>query len=211
MNNLLEKVRNINTVDDMLVLLKSNYAKSEKDFKSGMTIVAINKMDLGNYSYKLDANLGDIDHPEFKPFFSPRDMLKFGVFEGKYLNDCVLEYPKEWFLDAIGEGTLSPSGADVNCNFFSIKSRMNLEDWIEKGWIPQIEGDPDNRGWFQWFCRYWLGRRIPNLDEVQIKRWKAFKRHYGQVSKNCHDLDCRPKQRQALLQWSYDAFVVSND
>lgn len=211
MSNLLDKVSNIRTIRDMWILLKSPQAKSEKEFNVGMTIVALNKMDRGDYSYKLVRPMGAIDHPDFHPYFSPAEMLKLGIFEGKYLNDCVLEYPKEWFMDAIEEGALSPGGADVACNFFAIKSRMNLQDWVAKGWIPQMEGDPDNRGWFQWYCRYWMGRRIPNLDNVQVARWKAFKRHYGQVHKNCDTLDCRPRQRQALLQWSYNAFVVSGD
>jgi hypothetical protein len=86
---------------------------------------------------------------------------------------------------------------------------MSIGDWRRNGWIPQIPGDPDNRGWFQWYCRYYLGRRIQELDDIQIKRWRAFKRHYGQVYKNCSSLDCRPKQRQALLQWSYNAFVIN--
>lgn len=211
MNNLLKKIQAIETMRDMDVLLNSKYARCEKDFKVGATIVALNKMDRGTYSYVLSKPVGDIDHPEFEPYFSPKKMLELGIFEGKYLNDCVLEYPREWFLTAMKKGTLSPVGPDIECNYFKIKSRMSLQDWIAQGWIPQIPGDPDNRGWFQWFCRYWLGRRIPEIDEVQIKRWKAFKRHYGQVKKNCDDLDCRPKQRQALLQWSYNAFVTSTD
>ena len=211
MSNLLKKVQSIKTVNNMLDLLDSGFAKSEKDFKVGTKVVALNKMDRGKYSYILSQPIGKIDHPEFHPFFSPQEMLKLGVFEGKYLNDCVLEFPAEWFLGALDKGTLSPEGSNIDCNHFKIKSRMSLQDWIAQDWIPQVPGDPDNRGWFQWYCRYWLGRRIPDVDEIQIKRWKAFKRHYGQVRKNCDTLECRPKQRQALLQWSYNAFVVSSD
>lgn len=208
---IIDKIYSIKTIQDMAELLNSKYAKSETRFSPGTTVVAYNKMDLGEYSYKLDKSIGDIDNHDFDPVFSPAKMLKLGIFEGKYLNDCVLEFPREWFLPAIEAGTLSPEQPDVNCNYFGIKSRMSLGDWYRQGWIPQIPGDPDNRGWFQWYCRYYLGRRIPELDSVQIKRWRAFKRHYGQVRKNCYDLDCRPKQRQALLQWSYDAFVVRDD
>ena len=206
--NIINKVYQINTIDDMLYILHSPYAKSYKDYFKGITIYAYNKMDRGDYSYKLQASMGDLD---FDPYFSPEEMLKYGVFEGKYLNDCVLEFPREWFLSAIDKGKLSPEGPDINCNYFHIKSRMSLGDWRRNGWIPQIQGDPDNRGWFQWYCRYYLGRRIPELDDIQIKRWRSFKRHYGQVYKNCSSLDCRPKQRQALLQWSYNAFVINED
>jgi hypothetical protein len=204
---LIELVRNIKSTDDMKRLLP--FSNPENGFRKGKKITAINKMDDG-YTYVLSKNIGEIDDEEFTPYFTPGEMLEYGVFEGKYLNDCILEFPKEWYENALKQGTLSPEGPDVNCNFFGIKSRMNLQDWVDKGWIPQIEGDPDNRGWFQWYCRYYIGRRIPKLDMIQIKRWKAFKRHSGQVSKNCSDLDCRPKQRQALLQWAYDAFVVNN-
>jgi hypothetical protein len=205
---IIDKIYSIHTIGDMLKLLKSPYAKSERDFKPGTIITAYNKMDRGNYQYVIEAPMGDIEHPDFDPEFSPAEMLEMGIFEGKYLNDCVLEFPKEWFLPAIESGTLSPERPDPMCNYFEIKSRLSLDQWRKNNWIPQISGDPDNRGWFQWYCRYFLGRRIPKLDVVQIKRWRAFKRHYGAVKKNCDSLDCRPKQRQALLQWSYDAFVT---
>ena len=48
---------------------------------------------------------------------------------------------------------------------------------------------------------------LPAEDQRQIKRWKAIKRHVSQIQKNCRtgDLDCRKKQRQALLHWAYDS------
>jgi hypothetical protein len=176
-----------------------------------MIIYPQNKMDKGNYKYELVSNIGQFDDELFQPYFTPQEMLTIGVFEGKYLNDCILEFPREWFQAALDAKNLSPGTPNINCNYFKIKSRMSLQHWQNQGWIPIIPGDPDNRGWFQWYCRYYLGRRIPDLDHKQISRWRSFKRHYGQVSKNCSTLDCRPKQRQALLQWSYDAFVVSSD
>ncbi len=204
--------KQIETLDSTVVmakLLNSSESKPEASYHVGMTIHPQNKMDTGTYSYKLDAPIGTISDPAFQPYFTPREMLTLGVFEGKYLNDCIFEFPREWFLNALEIGHLSPSKPDISCNYFKIKSRMSLQHWKSQGWIPIIAGDPDNRGWFQWYCRYYLGRRIPDVDRKQISRWKSFKRHWGQVSKNCADVECRPKQRQALLQWSYDAFVVS--
>lgn len=136
----------------------------------------------------------------FKPCFSPQDMLEMGVFEGKYCNDCREELPKAWFAKARISDIADPS-----INYFKIKSRQPLAVWREKGWII----GPDPRGWFQWYCRYYLGRRITEVDEAQIKRWRAFSRHAGQIKANCTpgDLTCRPKQRQALLQWSHDCFM----
>jgi hypothetical protein len=63
------------------------------------------------------------------------------------------------------------------------------------------------RGWFQWYCRYYMGRRMPDEDGRQIKRWKAIRRHVRQLQLACEpgDLSCRRRQRQALLHWAYDS------
>jgi hypothetical protein len=177
---------------------------SEKDFVVGKTIYCNNKMDK-NYSYVLSAPYGKVRiEGYFEPFFTPLEMLKLGVFEGKYINDCRSEFPVEWYKDA-----KISAKADYNINYFKIKSRQSLRVWRDNGWLYGV----DNRGWFQWYCRYYCGRRNEKIDELQIKRWRAFKRHYGQVLKNClkkcSDKGgwCRPKQRQALLQWSYNCFI----
>ncbi len=153
-----------------------------------------------NYMYELVAPMGKRFAADFKPELTPPEMLMLGVFEGKYLNDCKKEFPKDWFMDA----RLSPKYPDELLNYFGVKSRQSLEVWQSKGWIIE----PDPRGWFQWYCRYYMGRRIPDVDTIQIKRWKAFSRHRAQVLKHCkeNDLTCRPKQRQALLQWAYNPF-----
>lgn len=204
-----EMVKTLNDVTTMQKLLASTVTKSEKQFKVGSYVTTMNKMNTIDYSYKLEMPIGHIDHPDFKPAYTPAEMLELGVFEGKYLNKHILELPKEWFITALKNGKLSPGKPNIECNRFKIKSRMSLLDWKKKGWIPIVKGDPDEFGWFEWYARYYLGRRIPNVDEKQIARWKAFKRHYMQVKKNCTSILCRPKQRQALLQWSYDAFVVA--
>ena len=114
---------------------------------------------------------------------------------------CQAEFPREWFIKA----KLSPQHPDHKQNCFKLKSRLSLQEWQRRGWII----GPDPRGWFQWYCRYYMGRRIPEIDRKQIQRWRAFNRHRAQVEYNCMygDLDCRPRQRQALLQWAYNPFI----
>lgn len=168
-------------------------------YKPGLQVKVNDRMQTG-YGYILDAPAGQDFAEGFQPFFPPQKMLELGVFEGKYCNDCRGELPGEWFEKARISDISDPS---LNC--FGVKSRQPLSEWRRKGWII----DPDPRGWFQWYCRYWLGRRLPDVDAVQIKRWRAFARHAAQVRANCpeHCLSCRPRQRQALLQWSYDPFI----
>jgi hypothetical protein len=165
----------------------------------GIVIGVNDKMQSG-YCYRLLAEEGKGYPSEFQPFFSPKEMLELGVFEGKYCNDCVDEFPKTWFEKAKISEMPDPA---LNC--FGVKSRLPLSVWKERGWIY----GPDPRGWFQWYCRYHLGRRLPEIDRIQIKRWKAFARHAGQIRANCDpgNIFCRPRQRQALLQWAYDPFI----
>ena len=164
------------------------------------TIFVNDKMQTG-YSYQCVARIGMDFAPEFQPELTPIDMLRLGVFEGHYLNDCRDEFPAQWFESA----RLSIGAPDVACNCFRVKSRLSLGEWKRRNWIF----GPDVRGWFQWYCRYYMGRRLPEIDVIQIQRWRMFRRHQSQVLKNCmqYDTTCRPRQRQALLQWAYNPFV----
>ena len=163
-------------------------------------IIKVHDLMQTNYQYKLVARAGKDFDAGFKPHFTPKEMLEMGIFEGKYCNDCQDEFPGDWFKKAKISDV-----ADISLNYFKIKSRQPLSVWRQKGWIF----GPDPRGWFQWYCRYFLGRRLPDIDAMQIKRWRAFSRHAGQIRTNCMpgDFSCRPRQRQALLQWSYDPFI----
>jgi hypothetical protein len=161
-------------------------------------VIVNDKMQQG-YEYYLSEPAGKNFDPEFKPELTPRQMLELGVFGGKYMTDCTKEYPTNWFENA----KLCSEKHDPNLNYFEINASQPLSVWREKGWI--YEDDP--RGWFQWYCRYYMGRRIPQEDQKQIKRWKAIKRHIAQIKKNClpKDTNCRKKQRQAVLHWAYDS------
>ncbi len=136
----------------------------------------------------------------FKPQLTPKKMLDLGVFGGAYFGLKIKEYPKSWFA----KSKISKN-FDVNLNRFKVKSGLSRNHWLKKGWI--FKEDP--LGWFQWYCRFSMGRRIPHIDEIQIKRWKNFTRHVQAIKKNCEegDLRCRRKQRQAILQWAYNPYI----
>jgi len=136
---------------------------------------------------------------EFKPELTPQQMLELGVFSGDYFHGQPKEFPAEWFKKA----RLSSAGPDPKMNYFEVAASQPLQVWQAKGWI--YPGDP--LGWFQWYCRYYMGRRLPEEDQRQIKRWKAIRRHKAQVRKACApgDMTCRRRQRQALLHWAYDS------
>jgi len=136
----------------------------------------------------------------FKPQLTPKKMLELGVFGGAYFGLKIKEYPKSWFT----KSKISKN-FDVNLNRFKVKSGLSRNHWLKKGWI--FKEDP--LGWFQWYCRFSMGRRIAHIDEIQIKRWKNFTRHVQAIKKNCEegDLRCRRKQRQAILQWAYNPYI----
>ena len=164
------------------------------------TQVVVNDRMQKDYVYNILEKPGGNFAPNFIPAFTPKEMLALGIFEGKYCNDCQSELPVDWF-----NGARISDVSDPALNRFRVKSRQSIRIWQQKGWIY----GPDPRGWFQWYCRYWLGRRLAEIDTIQIKRWRAFARHAGQIRANCPtgELSCRPRQRQALLQWAYDPFI----
>ena len=162
-------------------------------------IITVNDLMQQGYTYHLVEPMGQNFDPAFKPELTPKEMLTLGVFGGKYMTDCRREFPADWFSQA----RLCREFHDPQLNYFKVNASQPLRVWQEKGWL--YPDDP--RGWFQWYCRYYLGRRIPEEDQRQIKRWQAIKRHVAQLKKHCHpgDLTCRPVQRQALLHWAYDS------
>lgn len=160
--------------------------------------VVVNDRMQRNYRYVRTAPAGRHFAPEFRPELTPKQMLALGVFGGKYMTDCRKEFPRDWFERA----KLCKSHQDPRLNYFGVSASQALSVWRRKDWIhPQ-----DPRGWFQWYCRYYMGRRSED-DARQIKRWRAIRRHIAQIKTNCppRALDCRPRQRQALLHWAYDS------
>lgn len=165
----------------------------------GKHVVTVNDKMQQGYRYERVAPAGRGFDPMFKPELTPKQMLELGVFCGKYLTDTREEFPASWFVRA----KLAPHRRDCSLNFFGVDASQPLSVWRAKGWLHP----DDPRGWFQWYCRYYMGRRLPEEDQRQMKRWRAMRRHSRQIERNCEsgDLTCRRRQRQALLHWAYDS------
>ncbi len=183
-------------VGSFFVLLRYNFAMEKN--RGRRTVIVHDKMQK-NYRYDVIAPAGKNFDPRFKPDLTPKQMLKLGIFGGKYMTDCKKEFPADWLKEA----RLCPQKHDPERNYFGVNASQPLSVWKKKGWIHRA----DPRGWFQWYCRYYMGRRFPEEDERQVKRWLAMKRHIAQIKKNCRkgDANCRRKQRQAVLHWAYDS------
>ena len=179
-----------------MVVIK--YLLGEGMSKSAKWVVVNDKMQHG-YRYICTELAGKKFDLDFNPELSPKEMLELGIFGGKYMTDCRKEFPASWFKKA----KLCSKRHDPQLNYFGVNASQSLSVWRKKGWI--YKDDP--RGWFQWYCRYYMGRRLPEEDRRQIKRWKAIQRHIAQIKKNCGSsvFICRPKQRQAILHWAYDS------
>jgi hypothetical protein len=167
--------------------------------KRARRFATVNDQMQSGYRYELTAPIGRNFDPEFRPDLAPKEMLALGVFCGKYMTDCRREFPPSWFARA----KLAREGRDCSLNYFGVDASQPLSVWRLKGWIHR----DDPRGWFQWYCRYYMGRRLPEEDCRQIKRWKAIRRHVAQIRRHCEPGDpfCRARQRQALLHWAYDS------
>jgi hypothetical protein len=163
----------------------------------GRKVVVDDLMQTG-YVYRCTEPVGRNFAPGFAPELTPQEMLALGVFGGKYMTDCRAEFPKSWFRRA----KLAVGDRDASLNYFGVNASQPLSEWRRKGWVS----GQDPRGWFQWYCRYYLGRRSSD-DDRQIRRWRAFRRHVQQLRNACErgDLHCRRRQRQALLHWAYDS------
>jgi hypothetical protein len=166
--------------------------------KRAQPIVVNDRMQSG-YQYERVAPIGRNFHPDFRPDLTPKEMLELGVFCGKYMTDTRKEFPAPWFKQA----KLSPNSRDCSINYYGVDASQPLSVWRKKGWIHP----DDPRGWFQWYCRYYVGRRMPEEDARQIRRWNAMRRHVAQLKRHCEhgDQTCRKRQRQALLHWAYDS------
>jgi hypothetical protein len=166
-----------------------------RDRSGDIRVVVDDRMQRG-YVYHRVAPIGRDFAEAFTPELTPKQMLRLGVFGGKYMTDCTDEFPADWFTHA----KLCADRHDPGLNYFGVNASQSLAVWRRQGWIHR----QDPRGWFQWYCRYFMGRRTAD-DARQIRRWRAIARHVAAIRNNCEprDLECRRRQRQAVLHWAY--------
>eukprot|EP00762_Andalucia_godoyi_P006449 ANDGO_02941.mRNA.1 hypothetical protein len=183
------------------------YARPLSEFKKGAVIGVWSYMQRG-YMYQLDENPNENFAADFAPAYDPAQLLLLGIFEGHFFNDCILEYPREWFEQALQQNKLSPEKPDPTLNCFGVKSRLSLKEWKERGWVA----GEDRRGWMEWYFRYWLGRRDPEVDKFQIEQWNKFTEQQLKVKEVCEanpgDRTTLALERQHLLQWSHEVFAI---
>ena len=160
-------------------------------------VIVNDRMQQGYAYYRTEPPGRNFD-PSFQPQLTPKEMLELGVFGGRYMTDCRDEFPASWFRRA----RLCADRHDPRLNCFGVNASQSLATRWRNGWIhPQ-----DPRGWFQWYCRYYMGRRSAD-DARQIRRWRAITSHVKAIVNNCEkgDVQCRRRQRQAVLHWAYDS------
>ena len=148
---------------------------------------------------------------EFKPMLTPKEMLHKGIFGGTYFAELIdhNNFPSDWF-EGLDESYYCSSNYLSHINLFKIRSGQTQKEWEEKGWIH--EDDP--RGWFEWYCKFFLGRRHED-DQRQINRWKAFCGQNGRWKNTIYtklyregcpiseSFNVSPRIQQSLLHWSY--------
>ena len=120
------------------------------------------------------------DQPFFTPNKSPEEMLREGCFGGSYwrplrsrrlgisVADDYNELPSSWYSGLDVSKFLTSPTYDIEINKYKVASGQSIEEWEAAGWINHTY---DVRGWFQWYCRFYMGRRCDD-DERQISRWK---------------------------------------
>ncbi|XP_056602010.1 uncharacterized protein zgc:113208 [Triplophysa dalaica] len=161
------------------------------------------------------------DHPEFTPSMTPKEVLQAGSFGGTYFRpiyssvtkqhykDVWQELPKDWLEGLTISSQVASSTYRENVNTYKVKCGGSLEMWESSGWIvPQ-----DPYGWFQWYCRFYQGRRTQD-DERQISRWAKCAGVRGRwrnnlitkvVRSGCKydNFSVSPVVRQTLQHWGY--------
>ena len=158
---------------------------------------------------------------DYRANITPIEVIEKGVFGVTYFRNIYSDVNGKWYrktwkefdeLKNIDRKYYCSSYYDVSVNKYGVKCRKSLRFWKNKGWIHSI----DPYGWFQWYFRYWLGRKSVD-DKRQIDRWKnivtRFKGKLVKIIKDTNskfdDCSISPKNRQILSHWGYD--LVESD
>ena len=202
-------------------------------------VIKVNDFLQQNYTYVLTATYGRLDElvapnedpvvtEYFRPDLTPKYLLDQGVFGGGYCNDCIFELPKEWLLhptDIHLLNSLNPEKCpDPELNKFKVMA--DLKDSVVPIYLTETgKGvlanrslkkdeapcDPDIRGWFQWYMRYFLGRRLSIVDEIQKKRWILMQDMKQTIIDRVNDgifygsIEAgSAEERQKMLEWAMD-------
>eukprot|EP00611_Tribonema_gayanum_P027189 TRINITY_DN663_c0_g1_i5.p1 TRINITY_DN663_c0_g1~~TRINITY_DN663_c0_g1_i5.p1 ORF type:complete len:261 (-),score=62.59 TRINITY_DN663_c0_g1_i5:506-1288(-) len=161
------------------------------------------------------------DAPDFRPNLTPKEVLQLGSFGGTYFRpihsgvtgqdykDAHKEFPEDWFEGLNVAKRVTSSIYNTDMNTYGVKCGTDLSDWEEKGWITEL----DPFGWFQWYCRFYLGRRTSD-DERQLGRaarcfgptgrWRIqLMNKVGRAGTSYDDKSISPVIRQVLQHWGY--------
>jgi hypothetical protein len=194
-----------------IVIDSKNYGLPTRDKKSGLLIFAGAK--------------------EFTPNRSPEQVLRSGSFGGTYFRpihsgvtnvsynakDVLDSTVDPTWIEGLNMSLLTSSTYRAHVNKYGVKCGGSLGMWESSGWIA----DSDPYGWFQWYCRFYQGRRCSD-DSRQISRWLKSAGIKGRfrsqlcnkilaANTKCDDASISPVIRQTLLHWGLeiDDYVLS--
>ena len=151
---------------------------------------------------------------KFNPDLTPREIILTGAFGGNYFAGDLDRLELDKWFENIDARLYASEKYSLKTNKFKVRSGSSLEYWQKSGWIH----DEDPKGWFEWYCKYYIGRRHED-DIRQIKRWLAFcgpkgrfrNAIYNKIFKSGlkieNSKDISPRIQQSLLHWSY---IVNN-
>ncbi|KAG0660338.1 hypothetical protein C6P46_004638 [Rhodotorula mucilaginosa] len=168
------------------------------------------------------------DYPRFRPNLSPEEIIRRGSFDGGFfrpvkskqsgreLHEDWADLPKEWYSGlSSGMYLTRPEGAEDSVNKWQARMGQPYEAWEANGWI---RAEHDARGWFQWYYRFFLGRRCED-DDRQVGRWDRVAgeasgrwrrillqkyRQKGVSFVEPNEEEVSPGIRQTLQHWGYD-------
>lgn len=162
---------------------------------------------------------------DFHPNRTPEEVLRAGSFGGTYFRPISSAVTNiHYNPTAVLKDTVQPAWIDglnksimltstkynTSINKYKVKCGGSLGMWESSGWIA----NSDPYGWFQWYCRFYSGRRCSD-DARQISRWCKSAGLKGRfrsqicnkilaANTTCDDVKISPVIRQTLLHWGLE-------